>query len=371
MGIKEKVIENCRKFLPDISLRRLKPEKLAELAEFDAHEIVFTFENKNVGLKGFIAIHNTNRGPAVGGTRYWKYASEKDALRDVLNLSKAMTYKCAIAGVSYGGGKGVLMADPRHQKTAALLGAYTHEINKLKGRFYTGEDVGIDENDVRILSQYSRFIIGRPGVGGDPSPWAALGVFYAIQASLEFLFGSLEIKNHTFAIKGIGKVGNELCRLLYQNGAKITVADIDPARVASARKSFPNIAIANSAEIHKKAVDVYCPCALGSEFTKQTIAQLPCKIICGGANNQLENEKAGKAIHEKGILYIPDYVANAGGLINVVAELDQGGYNKEHVVERVRNIKKTVHDILTFSKRQEKSTAQVADELARSLFVDQ
>jgi len=249
-------------------------DSITTLAEFDKHERILSFEDKDTGLKGFIAIHNTNLGPAAGGTRYWRYDSEERALYDVLNLSRAMTYKCAMAGVSYGGGKGVIIADPKHKKTEHLLKEYAMQVNLLNGKFYTGEDVGINEDDIRILSKYSNFIIGRPGIGGDPSPWAALGVLYAIQASLEFVFGSPEIKGHTFAIKGVGKVGGILCHLLSQNGGDVTVADIDPQAIKTIQKSLPDIKVVQTSQIHKTPVDVYSPCALGNELTKQTRASV-------------------------------------------------------------------------------------------------
>ena len=339
-----------------------------KLPEFDDHESVSVFEDKTTGLKGFIAIHNTNLGPAAGGTRYWEYSSTEAALRDVLNLSRAMTYKCALAGVSYGGGKGVIIAHSRYQKTEDLLKAYTREVNRLNGQFYTGEDVGIDEDDVRILSQYSNFIIGRPGIGGDPSPWAALGVFYAMQAGLNFVFGSPNVEQHTFAIKGLGKVGRELCRLLYESGGKIIVADINPEVVQLVHESFPGVQIADPSEIHRQKVQVYSPCALGGEFTDQTISELQCKIICGGANNQLASRRMGDLLHEKEIVYIPDYIANAGGLINVVSELDQEGYNREEVVDKVKQIRITTKAILEAAQKDRIPVSRVADEFAQEIF---
>jgi len=342
---------------------------ITNFAEFDKHEKILPFEDKNTGLKGFIAIHNTNLGPAAGGTRYWTYASEEAALHDVLNLSRAMTYKCAMSGVQYGGGKGVIIADPGHKKTEDLLKEYAKQVNLLNGKFYTGEDVGIGEQDVRILAKYSNFIIGRPGIGGDPSPWAALGVFYAIQASLQFVFGSDEIKGRTFAIKGVGKVGSTLCHLLSQNGGIVTIADLDPQAVKTIRASIPNVKVAAPSTIHTLPADVYCPCALGNEFTEQTVLELRCKIVCGGANNQLASQEVGDLLFKRGITYIPDYLANAGGLINVVAELDQGGYSKEHVTERVKQIRVTAKAVLEDAHKNNESTSRVTDYLAQDIFL--
>lgn len=342
---------------------------VAAFEEWDKHERILTFDDKNTGLKGFIAIHNTSMGPAAGGTRYWTYSSEEEALEDVLNLSRAMTYKCAMAGVLYGGGKGIIIANPQHKKTEKLLKVYANEVNSLGGRFYTGEDVGIDENDVKVLSKYSNFIIGRSGIGGDPSPWAALGVFNAIQESLQFCFGSEKIKGRSFAIKGVGKVGSVLCNLLAQHGANITIADINPNAIKTTQQKVPRVRVVPSSEIHKLLVDVYSPCALGNEFTEQTVSELQCKIICGGANNQLASREAGELLFKKGITYIPDYLANAGGLINVVAELDKDGYSKEHVEEKVKQIRITAKAVLDDSHKNNKSTSRVADDIAQDIFL--
>jgi len=342
---------------------------ITTFAEFDNHERILPFEDKHTGLKGFIAIHNTNLGPATGGTRYWKYSSEEEALRDALNLSKAMTYKCAMAGVPYGGGKAVIITNPKYKKTEALLKAYAYEVNKLSGNFSTGEDVGMTEDDIRILLKYSNFINGRPEIGGDPAPWAALGVFSAIQASLQFLFGFDTIRGRSFAIKGVGKVGGVLCRLLSQSGGEVTIADINPNAIKTMQRSFPNVKVVQPSQIHKIAVDVYCPCALGNEFTEQTIPELRCNIICGGANNQLASERIGELIFKNGIVYIPDYVANAGGLINVVAELEKEGYNRERVTKKVKQIRVTTEAILKAAQQSHKAVSQVADEFAQKIFL--
>ncbi|MBI2643996.1 MAG: Glu/Leu/Phe/Val dehydrogenase [Candidatus Wildermuthbacteria bacterium] len=339
------------------------------LPEFDNHELVSFFSEKKSGLRGFIAIHNTNLGPAVGGTRYRQYASDIEALRDALNLSKAMTYKCALADVPYGGGKGVIIAHSRRAKTENLLYAYAQKINLLNGSLHTGEDVGIDEMDMRILLKKSPFIIGKPNIAGDPSPWAAKGVFYAIKAALKLALGNSEIAGRVFAIKGLGKVGGELCHLLYENGAIIIAADVDKTKTQSMQKKFPKVKIVRPSEIHKEKVDVYSPCALGNEFTQTTVKELRCKIICGGANNQLANGKVGMLLHRKGILYVPDYLANAGGLINVVAELNPKGYNKARVEECVENISNTTEKILNLSQKEKQPTNYIADMLAEQIFL--
>ncbi len=344
-------------------------EKFEQLPEFDKHKLVSFFYDKATGLRGFIGIHNTKQGIAVGGTRYWNYKSEDEALADALKLSRAMTYKCALAKVPYGGGKAVIIANPALIKDKQkLLVAYARAVNMLHGTFYTGEDVGISEQDVSVLMKESKFMIGRPGFAGDPSPWASLGVFYAIQAGLTFLFGSGKIEGHTFAIKGAGKVGGELLRLLYENGGSIVAADVNLKNMQEIKKRFKNIRIVKQTEIHRQRVDVYCPCALGNEFSKTTISELNCKMICGGANNQLSSSEAGEILHKRKILYIPDYLANAGGLINVAAELDKDGYKKERVELKVKQIKNTAEHIIELSQKTNMSTSKVADGLAMEMF---
>lgn len=346
-------------------MRNLAIEKLPE---FDNHELVSHFYDKRTGLRGFIAIHNTRLGPATGGTRYWTYRSEVEALRDVLNLSKAMTYKCALAGVPYGGGKGVIMKNARHPKDLMLLSAYARIINLFNGNFYTGEDVGITESDVAALAKGSKFVNGIPTISGDPAPWAALGVFYAISAGLEAIFGKATIRGWTFAIKGLGKVGSELSRLIIERGGKIFAADISKAAIRKTLRRFSQIKIVNPVEIHKLKVDVFAPCALGGDFNSKTIHELKCKIVCGGANNQLASSADGERLHRQGILYIPDYVANAGGLINVTEEWNRQGYSPERVKIKVAAIKKTVKRIVQISLRHNKATSEVADDLAEKIF---
>ncbi|OGY97488.1 MAG: hypothetical protein A3A43_02805 [Candidatus Liptonbacteria bacterium RIFCSPLOWO2_01_FULL_56_20] len=341
---------------------------VSSLPEFDNHELVAFFEDKKTGLKSFVAVHNTNLGPATGGTRYWNYRSEREALRDALRLSQAMTYKCALAGLSYGGGKGVIMANSHNPKKRKFLIAYAKRVNLLRGNFYTGEDVGLTTEYVNTLARHSKFIIGRESLAGNPSPWAALGVFYAISAGLKAVFGTDEMSGRTFSIKGVGKVGSELCRLLYGRGGRIVVADINQKRIKQIKKRFPKVRVVKPGEIHEQRVDVYAPCALGDEFNAKTIPRLQCHIVCGGANNQLSTSEDGRRLQRAGILYIPDYLANAGGLINVVAELDRRGYSWKRVRKRVQNIQKMARKVIEFSRRQDTPTSEVADRLAESIF---
>ena len=345
------------------------PKNLQSFEEFDNHELVASLVDRKSGLRGFIAIHNTNLGPAAGGTRYWHYRSEQDALRDALRLSKAMTYKCALARVPHGGGKGVIIANSNHHTRKDFLVAYAKRVNLLNGSFYTGEDVGLTKEYVETLTRNSRFIIGRERLAGNPSPWAAKGVFYAMQAALEAVFGSQEVEGHTFAISGVGKVGEMLCDLIYRQGGEVVVADINADRIKSVKRKFPRIAVVSPSEIHKQRVDVYAPCALGNEFNKKTIPHVRAQIICGGANNQLASPEDGNRLHSWGILYVPDYLANAGGLINVVAEIDSGGYSRKKVERKVKGIKNTAKKIIELSAKKNKPTSEVADRLAEEIFL--
>lgn len=341
-----------------------KPAAWRKLKEFDGHERIEFFSDESSGLRAFVVIHNTNLGPATGGTRYALYKSETEALRDALKLSRAMTYKCALAGVPFGGGKGVIMARRNSAKSKALLEEYARKINLFKGSFTTGEDVGITENDIKIMARISSYINCRSEKGGNPAPWAAKGVFYAIQTALKSVFGNSRLANRKFAVKGLGKVGYELCRLIYERGGAIAAADINPGRAKYAKKHFPKIKIVPASAIHRETVDVYCPCALGGDFTKKTIPVLNCKIICGAANNQLSSEQSGGALHKRNIVYIPDYVANAGGLINVAAELNPLGYDRRRVERNLLKIKKTTEKIINISRQRKIPTNQIADRLA-------
>ncbi|OGG57352.1 hypothetical protein A2853_02430 [Candidatus Kaiserbacteria bacterium RIFCSPHIGHO2_01_FULL_55_17] len=338
--------------------------------EFDNHESVTFIHDESSGMRGFIAIHNTNIGSAVGGTRFWYYPNEEEALRDVLRLSRAMTYKCALAGVPYGGGKAVLMApEPVSKLNDAYLAAYAERLNTFDCPFHTGEDVGLSEENVRVLAKRApSCIIGRPEVGGLPSRWAALSVFCAMKAAMQESFGSESFERKTVAIKGLGNVGSELCRLVSEAGASVIAAEVNAERVRATKKAFPKIKIVPHLEIATTHADIYAPCAMGNEFDEASVPKLSCSIICGAANNQLASPQVGALLHGRGILYVPDYVANAGGLINVVDELHPGGYSRERVETSVGRIRDTVHDIIVQSRTLGLPTSDVADSIARKRF---
>ena len=346
---------------------------LEKLPEFDGHEMVLRIQDPSTGLRGFIAVHNTNLGPAVGGTRFWYYKNEEEALRDALRLSKAMTYKCALANLPYGGGKAVLMA-PRDMKERTktksehYLSSYASRLALLDGHFFTGEDVGMEEHDIEVLARKSTSIIGRPSVGGLPSPFAARSVFESMRAALRVSYDNDSFENRTVAIKGLGNVGLDLAKLLVRAGATVIGADVNEDRVKLAQKKVPGIKIVSPAVIHKQEADIYSPCALGSDLTAAYIHELKCQIVCGSANNQLATPSDSYRLFKKGIVYIPDYVANAGGLITVVDELHAGGYDRDRVRRHIAQIKETVTYILTEAREKKLPADKVADMLAEKRF---
>lgn len=343
-----------------------KPVNWRDLPEFQDHEYLVALSDESSGLKAYIGIHNTNRGPALGGTRFKLYDSEEQAMRDVLNLSKAMSYKCALANLPYGGGKGVIIADPQADRDAQLA-AYAKRVEKLGGLFKTGTDVGISDGDVRHMAQYTSHMLGVTEAERGiltTSNVAALGVFYAMKAVLAHLYGSESFEGRSVAIKGTGKLGGELASLVTKSGGSVFVSDVDEAKTQALKEEIPAITVVDNDSINRQEVDIYAPCALGNEFDEETIPQLRCKAVTGGANNQLAGDSAGDLLHEHGILYAPDYIANAGGLIYVADELEPDGFNQQRVIERTQHIQATIADILSRSKDQNLPTYKVADMIA-------
>jgi len=340
--------------LPIMISNQKKPELIVDLC-------------KDSKLKGFIVINNTNLGPAQGGTRIASYPTTKDALTDALKLAEAMTYKCAIVGLAFGGGKGVIVKQPGMTKKE-ILKEYALQVNKLKGKFYTGEDVGMEEADVQYMMKFGPYFNGKTGLAGDPSYFAALSVFHAIKKSLDFVFHSEKINGRSFAIKGVGKTGTFLAKFLSKEGGKVYVYDIDESKTNKLIKENKNI-LAGDKDISEMDVDIFCPCALGNDITSKNVNRIRAKIVCGTANNQLETIEVGDRLFERGILHVPDYVANAGGLINVSDELMPGGYNRKRVLKKIDNLKNILESILRKSKRDKISPIRVANRYAESIFL--
>ncbi len=337
---------------------------LFETISHFGHEQVVFCHNKDAGLKAIIAIHNTVLGPALGGLRMWPYATEQEALNDVLRLSRGMTYKAAVAGLNLGGGKGVIIGDPSKDKSEALFRAFGRFVNSLGGRYITAEDVGIDVNDMEYVFRETEYVSGVHqvfGGSGDPSPFTAAGTMQGIMASLQHRFGNEDIGKYSYAIQGVGHVGYNLAKLLREQGAKVFVTDINQANVKRVVDEFGCEAVGLD-DIYDVPADVYCPCALGGTVNKETIPRFKFKIICGAANNQLATEECGNEVERRGIIYAPDYAVNAGGLMNVSIELE--GYNRERAMRMMRTIYYNVGTIFKIAKRDGIPSWKAADRMA-------
>jgi leucine dehydrogenase len=313
------------------------------------HEQVSFFVDKESGLKAIVGIHSTTLGPSLGGCRMWNYSSESEALRDVLRLSRGMTYKAAVAGLKLGGGKAVIIGDARQHKSEALLKAFGRSVEMLAGRYYTAEDVGMSVKDIDVIRTQTRFAVGgsNEGGSGDPSIMhAGLGE---------------DLEGLTVAVQGLGNVGHHLCSHLSAAGAKLIVADIHKPNVDAIVEQFGAKAVSPE-EIISVEADVFAPCALGAVLNERTIPTIKAKVVAGAANNQLETENDGFELQSRGIIYAPDYAINGGGLINVAAELE--GYNKELVLSKVSNIQQTIASILDLAKKEDVPPHVAADRMA-------
>jgi len=327
------------------------------------HEQVIFCHNKDAGLKGIIAIHNTTLGPALGGLRMWPYATEQEALEDVLRLSRGMTYKAAVAGLNLGGGKSVLIGDPRTDKSEALFRAFGRFIDSLNGRYITAEDVGIDVNDMEYVFQETDNCVGVHqvhGGSGDPSPFTAFGTLQGIRASLQRKFGDEEVGNYSYAVQGVGHVGFELVKLLRNEGAKVFVTDINEKAVQDCVEL--GCEAVGLDDIYDVDADVFSPTALGAIVNERTIPRFKFKVVCGAANNQLATEECGDELENRGILYAPDYAVNAGGLMNVSIEFE--GYNRERAKRMMRTIYYNVSKIFQIAERDGIQTWKAADRMA-------
>ncbi len=337
---------------------------LFQSLETTGHEEVVFCHNAEAGLKAIIAIHNTALGPALGGLRMWPYETEAEALEDVLRLSRGMSYKAAVAGLNLGGGKAVIIGDPKTQKSEVLFRSLGRFVNSLNGRYITAEDVGPDVNDMEWVFQETDHCVGVHqvhGGSGDPSPFTAYGVVQAIRACLRKRFGQEELGGHSYAIQGVGHVGYHVARLLHDEGAKIFVCDVDPERVDQVVTEFGCEAVGNS-EIYDVDADVFSPSALGAVINEETIPRLKFKIVAGAANNQLADEACGNEIDRRGIIYAPDYAANAGGLMNVSIELE--GYDRERAIRMTRTIYYNVGSIFKIAERDGIPSWKAADRMA-------
>jgi len=333
------------------------------LEEYGHEQVVFGCD-KETGLKAIIGVHNTVLGPALGGTRMWNYKSEEDAIYDVLRLSRSMTLKNSAAGLNLGGGKAVIIGDPLKLKNEKFLLAYGKFVDSLNGNYITAEDVNIGVNDAEIIRKATKHVVGLYGENksGDPSPFTARGVYKGIEAASKEKFGCSSLDGLSVAIQGLGKVGYELGRLLKEGGAKLIVSDINPLIVNKAVMELDAKAVSTE-EILTVDCDIFAPCAMGAVLSINNIPGLKCKMVAGAANNVLVNNDAGNELVKRGILYIPDYIINAGGVINISMEID-GRYDVNKVTKKVDEIYDNVKNLLNFAKAEGLPTHLAADKFA-------
>lgn len=337
-----------------------------QMEKYGHEQVIFNYD-KATGLKAIVAIHDTTLGPALGGCRMWNYETEQTALNDALRLSRGMTYKCAVAGVAHGGGKTVIIGDPRKDKSDELFQALGTYIETLKGRFYTGTDVGTVGMDFVSAAKQSKYLVGLPeeyGGSGNSAIITAFGVWRGVKATAQEAFGSDSMKNLTIAVQGLGKVGYNLLGRLHEEGAKLIVTDVYEESVRRVKEEYPDVTVVSPDEIYGVECDIFSPNALGAILNDQTIPQLKCKAICGAANNQLAEPRHGDALQEMGILYAPDYIANAGGLIQVADELK--GYNKERAFKNASLIYDILLQVYAISKQENLPTYKAADRMIES-----
>jgi leucine dehydrogenase len=337
---------------------------ISQMGLHNHEQVVFCNDNAT-GLKAIIAIHNTVLGPALGGTRMWNYASEMEALNDVLRLSRGMTYKSAVAGLNLGGGKAVIMGDARKIKTEALLRRFGKFVNNLGGKYITAEDVAMTSRDMEMIKMETNYVSGLPeymGGSGDPSPVTAYGVYVSMKASAREVWGNDSLHGKRVLVQGIGHVGEVLVSHLVNEGAHVWINDINLDRLSAVANKY-KVEVANPATMFDLDIDIYAPCALGATVNDETLARLKCKIICGAANNQLANEEFhGEAVGRQGILYAPDYVVNSGGIINVYYELE--GYNRERAMMHAEKIYDTTFNLFQVAKREGIPTYMAANRIA-------
>lgn len=341
-----------------------KPGVLELMEGMDHEQVVFCRDRKT-GLRAIIAIHNTVLGPSLGGCRMWNYKTEQEALNDALRLSRGMTYKSAVSGLDLGGGKAVIIGDPKKDKNDELMRSFGRFVESLGGKYITAEDVGMATRDMSVIRETTKYVTGlaeEDGGGGNPSPVTGLGVYKGIKAAAQFKWGDDSLKNRSVLVQGIGNVGETVVMHLVEEGAKVYIYDISPERIAEVSKKYGAEPV-KLENVYNLNVDIYAPCALGATLNDDTIPQLNCSIVAGAANNQLADEqKHGRMLMERGIIYAPDFVINAGGIINVYDELI--GYNRARAMERTENIYNSVLQVLEISREENIPSVNAAMALA-------
>ncbi|MDX2303754.1 MAG: Glu/Leu/Phe/Val dehydrogenase [Microscillaceae bacterium] len=330
------------------------------------HEQVVFCQDAASGLKAIIAIHNTVLGPAAGGTRMWMYEDESEALHDVLRLSRGMTFKNAIAGLNLGGGKAVIIGDPRKDKTEVLFRSFGKFIKNLNGKYITAEDVGVSTEDMKFIAQETQFVAGKPdylGGGGDPSPVTAYGVYMGMKAAAKKIYGNDSLEGKKIALQGVGHVGEHLLGYLIKENMRVYISDFYADRAKEVAAKY-QVTVVDKESIYDQDVDIYAPCALGATINDDTLKRLKCDIIAGAANNQLADENIhGDLCKEKGILYVPDFLINSGGIINVYYEV-VGNYNREQAYKHAEKIYDYTLNIFQKAEKEQTNTHKAALNLA-------
>lgn len=336
-----------------------------EMEKYGHEQLVFVHD-KHTGLKGIICIHDTTLGPSLGGTRIWNYENEEEAIYDVLRLARGMTYKNAAAGLNLGGGKAVIIGDATKIKSEALFRSFGRFVESLNGRYITAEDVNTTTKDMDFINMETDFVVGLEGKSGDPSPITSLGAFYGLKAALQFKFEDEDISKYSYAVQGIGKTGMYMLDYLFEEGAeKVYFTDISEEKINMIKERHPKAKYVKPDDIYIQNVDVFIPCALGGMLNDKTIPKLKCKIVAGVANNVLKDEiMHSKMLKDRGILYAPDFVINAGGVINVYHEL--GGYVKENVIADIKKIYDRLLEIFKISQEQNIDTQSAANVFAEN-----
>lgn len=360
----------------------LRSDILRSFPDFDDHERVRRFEDSQTGLVAFIGVHNRNMGPALGGCRMYPYASENDAIRDVLRLSRGMTYKNALAGLPLGGGKSVIIGDPFKMKTDTLMAAMGRAVDSLNGDYISAEDSGTNEHDMGVMAKETKFVVGLPQEsgeqGGDPSPITAWGVFNGLRAAVRRRYGSDAMTGLKVCIQGLGAVGLDLCRQLYAENAELYVTDVRQNVLDQAKLEMPDLRLVHPNDIFSEEANVFSPCALGAQLNKDTIPKLQIDIIAGAANNQMATPEDEDRVAEKKILYVPDYAINSGGVISAGYEYFRtSGKNpygfdltREGMMNHVGRIGQTIEKIFALSESEGITPGRASDRLARSIFIE-
>ncbi|MBW7866699.1 MAG: Glu/Leu/Phe/Val dehydrogenase [Brumimicrobium sp.] len=350
-----------------IETRKISKEDLkdnpviAAMSEYNHEQLLFCNDNAT-GLKAIIAVHNTTLGPALGGTRMWMYNNELEALNDVLRLSRGMTYKNSISGLNLGGGKAVIIGDSKTMKSEALFRRFGQFVNSLGGKYITAEDVGINPNDMSYVNMETNHVVGLPGKSGDPSPITALGVYVGMKACVKKQTGNDSLAGKKVAVQGIGHVGEYLVKHLRDENAEVFITDINQDALKRVANTY-GAKVVGIDEIYDIDMDIYAPCALGATVNDDTLSRLKCSIIAGSANNQLANEvKQGNDILDKGIIYAPDFAINAGGVINVYAEVV--GVSSEWALRKAEGIYDTIYQIIDRSAKEKIPTYAIANKVA-------